>query len=42
MLENLKARAQSLNDATLDGVSDVGSGRAIKPTVTRGCDRNDG
>ena len=42
MAENLKASAQSLNDATLEGVSDAGSGRAIEPTVTRGCDRNEG
>jgi hypothetical protein len=37
----LKASAQSLNDATFEGVSDVGSGRAINPTVTRGSDKKE-
>ena len=42
MAENRKARAQSLNDATLDGVSDVGRGRGIEPNVSGGCDKKEG
>jgi hypothetical protein len=42
MAENRKARAQSLNDATFEGVSDVGRGRAIESNVSGGYDRNEG
>ena len=36
MAEKRKAKAQSLNDATLEGDSDVGSGRAMRNRVPVG------
>jgi hypothetical protein len=38
MAEKRKARAQSLNDATFDGVSEPGNGRDTDLTVPPGCD----
>jgi hypothetical protein len=39
MAESRNARAQSLNDETFDGLSEVGSGKLTRPGYARGVTR---